>query len=112
LRSTPASREASEAFSAFLPCPYYSVSPLTDAREFYFVCPWRFHLTSVGGVTHNRSMKRKAPITTPIVTGAMNRTAEAARVLQLQYPAFSCETQQEISHELPGLPERVQAQGI
>jgi hypothetical protein len=52
-------------------------------------------------------VKQKAPASVEAPTGAANRTAEGHTSLQLQYPAFGCETQQEISHELPGLQSEV-----
>jgi hypothetical protein len=48
-------------------------------------------------------MERKAPASVEAPTGARTVQPKAIQVPQLQYPAFGCETQQEISHELPGL---------
>ena len=41
-------------------------------------------------------MKRKAPVTTGIVTGAEIRTAEAEQSLQAQYRASGCESQKRV----------------
>jgi hypothetical protein len=52
-------------------------------------------------------MKQKAPITTPIATGAEIRTAEAVTDPQPRYPAFGCEPQEEIHNDVPQLPDRM-----
>lgn len=52
-------------------------------------------------------MKVKAPITTPIVTGAEIRTTEAERTLQLDYLASGRCDQGRSYSDLPQLPYRL-----
>lgn len=48
----------------------------------------------------------KTPAEVDASTGAEIPAAEAAKSLQLHYPAFGCGSQEEIHDDLPQLPDR------
>jgi hypothetical protein len=55
----------------------------------------------------HRQISNNTPAEALTSTGAKTAQPKAIQVPQPQYPAFGCETQQEISHELPGLQSEV-----